>query len=44
MYANETRFSGRQIARKLEMSPKYVNKLMTRIKKYGTLVPRKRGK
>ena len=44
MFADNTRPSVSQIRRSLDMSPKMVNKLMQRIKKNGTLVPRKRGK
>jgi transposase len=43
MFSDKAMHSGALIARKLDMSPKMVNKLKQRIKKNGTLIPRKRG-
>lgn len=44
MFADKTRPTQSQIARKLDMSPKMVYKLVQRIRKNGSLVPRKRGR
>ena len=44
MLADKANFNGGQIARKLGMSPKVVNRLKQRIRKNGTLKPKIRGK
>ena len=43
MFTGKDRLSGMQIARKLDMTPKVVYRLIQRIKRHGSLVPRKRG-
>lgn len=44
MFADKACYTRSQIAMKLGMSPKVVNKLMQRIRKTGTVVPKKKGK
>ncbi len=44
MFADKDQPSRSLIGRTLDMSPKMMNKLIQRIKRNGTLVPKKRGK
>ena len=44
MFTNKAMLSRGKIARKLDMSTKKVNRLFQRIRKNGSLVPRKRGR
>lgn len=44
LFASNANLNGSQIARQIGTSPKVVNRLKQRIKRNGTLVPKKRGK